>query len=72
MILINVACNKRIRRINRLKSRYYAMLPGEMQQRNAGNHRAAIHYTNQGAMETTIHAKRNPGPATTTRERKRN
>jgi hypothetical protein len=48
------------------------MLPGEMQQRNAGNHRATIHDTNKGTMEATKHAKRNPGPATTTRERKGN
>jgi hypothetical protein len=29
-----------------LESWYDAMLPGEMQQWNAGNNRATIHYTN--------------------------
>jgi hypothetical protein len=55
-----------------LESWYYAMLPGEMQQRNAGYNRATIHYTNKGTIETTKHTKRNPGPATTTCKRERN
>jgi hypothetical protein len=52
-----------------LESWYNAMLPGEVQQRNAGNHWATIHYTNEGTMEAAKHTKRNPGPATTTCKR---
>jgi hypothetical protein len=55
-----------------LESWYDAMLPGEMQQSNAGNDWTTIHYTNQGTMEAAKYTKGNPGPATTTGKRERN